>query len=109
MNPVQVVGVDAHTSLHSYEYRGDFLLGDAAPFDAMGERCDGRCPWVVDSVILQGGTLLVFGYHIMQHVQSIYMSKYQCSLYYKCSAPGRSMAVSRIPPIEGSGHQPAVY
>ena len=65
LNSVQVVGVDAHLSLHRYEYRGDFLLGDAAPFDAMGERCNGRCSWVVDSEILQGGTLLVFAvYHV---------------------------------------------
>ena len=71
LNPVQVVGVDAHSSLHRYKYCGDFLLGHAAPFDAMGERCNGRCTWVVDSEILQGGTLLVVGYHITQQIQGI--------------------------------------
>ena len=52
VDPVQVVLIHTHTSLQGHQDGPDFVLGDVAPFDAVGERRDGGGPWVGHCVIL---------------------------------------------------------
>lgn len=50
---VQILCLDINFSLWRHQDRGDFLLGDVGPFDAVGERGDGRGSGVIDCVVLE--------------------------------------------------------
>lgn len=57
---VQILCLHVNFSLGRHQDRGDLLLGDVGPFDAMGERGDGWGPGVIDCVVLE-----VTGYHYL--------------------------------------------
>lgn len=57
---VQILCLHVNFALSRHQDRGDFLLGDVGPFDAVGERGDGRGSGVVDGVVLE-----VTGYHYL--------------------------------------------
>lgn len=50
---VQVICLHMNFSLWRHKDRGDFLLGDVGPFDAVGERGDGLGSGVIDCVVLE--------------------------------------------------------
>lgn len=60
VDPVQIVLLHLDLSVHGHQDDRDTLLGDAAPFDAVGQGGNGGGAGIVDGVVLEVGLKFKF-------------------------------------------------